>query len=278
MATSRVSLPALVVTFIAALVALQNTQNFFGCMAGLTLLVTLFAYDRRGARTGWQSLAFAFVAGLALMLAILYPLRLLLAGFAVTNELPALVWLVGTATFWFIDRARMDARHAASFAGYSQPPVAQAVPSIYPPSSYSAPYPAPPPTAPAAPAPAPVPIPVQRTFTPAPEPQPYVEQVAPPVPTPEVEPVTSGVPPARAPIPRGQGKEVSIYLNLLGEGMNVLRAVRAEHLGRDYYIITEEMPEGESWEYAPGQVVRCRKKNLSSGKGLVAYEEAPRAQ
>jgi hypothetical protein len=38
------------------------------------------------------------------------------------------------------------------------------------------------------------------------------------------------------------------------------------------------MPEGENWEYAPGQVVRCRKKNLSSGKGLVAYEEAPRAQ
>jgi hypothetical protein len=217
-------------------------------------------------------LAFAFVAGLALLVAILYPLRLLLAGFAATNELPTLVWLVGTAAFWFVDRARMDARHAASFAGYSQPPVTQAVPSIYPVSSHPAPTPQP------APPPAPVPVPVQRTFTPAPEPQPYIEPLTPAAPIPEFEPVQTAVPPARPPIPRGQGKEVSIYINLLGEGMNVLRAVRAEHLGRDYYIITEEMPEGENWEYAPGQVVRCRKKNLSSGKGLVAYEEAPRAQ
>jgi hypothetical protein len=60
--------------------------------------------------------------------------------------------------------------------------------------------------------------------------------------------------------------------------MNVLRIVRAEHLGRDFYIIVEQMPAGETWEYVPGQVVRCRKKNLSSGKGLVAFEEAPRAQ
>ncbi len=275
-------MPTLVVTFIAGLVALHDLQNLFACLSGLTLLVSLFAYDRRGTRTGWQSLAFAFVAGLALLLVILYPLRLLLAGFAVTNELPTLVWFVGTAAFWFTDRARMDARHAASFAGYSQPPVAQSVPSIYPVSSYSAPPPAP----------APAPAPVQQTFTPAPQPQPPPLQrtfappplepepppVAQPAAAPELEPVLNAAPPARAPIPRGQGKEVSIYINLLGEGMNVLRAVRAEHLGRDYYIITEEMPEGESWEYAPGQVVRCRKKNLSSGKGLVAYEEAPRAQ
>jgi hypothetical protein len=269
-----------VVTFIAGLVAFHDLQNLFACVSGLTLLVSLFAYDRRGARTGWQSLAFAFVAGLALLLAILYPLRLLLAGFTVTNELPALVWLVGTAAFWFIDRARMDARHAASFAGYSQPPLPQAAPSIYPVSSYAAPPPAPAP-APVqrtfTPAPQPPPPPLQRTFAqPPPEPEP--QPVAQPAPAPELEPMINAVPPARAPIPRGQGKEVSIYINLLGEGMNVLRAVRAEHLGRDYYIITEEMPEGESWEYAPGQVVRCRKKNLSSGKGLVAYEEAPRAQ
>ena len=74
------------------------------------------------------------------------------------------------------------------------------------------------------------------------------------------------------------GKEVSIYVTMLGEGMNVLRSVRAEHLGRDFYIITEQMPADESWQFVPGQVVRCKKKNLSNGKGLVAYEEAPRAQ
>jgi hypothetical protein len=60
--------------------------------------------------------------------------------------------------------------------------------------------------------------------------------------------------------------------------MNVLRSVRAEHLGRDFYIIVDEMPADENWEFVPGQVVRCKKKSLSNGKGLVAYEEAPRAQ
>ncbi|MBV9613308.1 MAG: hypothetical protein JO091_12610 [Acidobacteriaceae bacterium] len=60
--------------------------------------------------------------------------------------------------------------------------------------------------------------------------------------------------------------------------MNLLRSVKAEHLGRDFYRITEETPEGEAWEYRRGQVVRCKKKNLSSGKALVAVEEAPRAR
>lgn len=69
-----------------------------------------------------------------------------------------------------------------------------------------------------------------------------------------------------------------IYVTLVGEGLNVMRSVRAEHLGRDYYRIIDTMPEGETWEYGPGQVVRCKKKNLSSGKAMVAYEEAQRSQ
>jgi hypothetical protein len=74
------------------------------------------------------------------------------------------------------------------------------------------------------------------------------------------------------------GRESLIYLNLVGEGLNVLRTVRAENLGRDYYRIADIMPEGEQWEFTPGQVVRCRKKSLSNGKHMVAFEEAPRAQ
>lgn len=56
-----------------------------------------------------------------------------------------------------------------------------------------------------------------------------------------------------------------------------MRTVKAEHVGRDFYKIVEAMPEGETWEFGPGQVVRCKKRNLSTGKGLVAVEEAPRA-
>ena len=77
---------------------------------------------------------------------------------------------------------------------------------------------------------------------------------------------------------RPAGKETAIDVSLTGEAMNMLGSVRAEHLGRDYYKIIEEMPDTERWEYGPGQVVRVKKKNLSSGKALVAYEEAPRAQ
>jgi hypothetical protein len=83
--------------------------------------------------------------------------------------------------------------------------------------------------------------------------------------------------PGPAPIIPRSGKETMIYVSLLGEGLNVLRSVRAESLGRDYYRIIEDMPEGETWQFQPGQVVRCKKKNLSSGKAMVAMEEAPRA-
>ena len=79
------------------------------------------------------------------------------------------------------------------------------------------------------------------------------------------------------PLPLPPGKETDIYVALVGEGLNLMRTVRAEHLGRDFYKIIEPMPEGETWEFATGQVVRCKKRNLSTGKGLVAVEEAPRA-
>ncbi|MBV8549899.1 MAG: hypothetical protein JOY54_01270 [Acidobacteriaceae bacterium] len=145
----------------------------------------------------------------------------------------------------------------AAYAAPPQPlqqPVPQ--PAAYaPPTSYEpAPSAYPPPAAAYAPAPA--------AYPPAaPAPQPAVP------------------PPAPAPQPAVmRGKEAMIYVTLVGEGLNVLRSVRAEHLGRDFYRIVEEVPEGETWEYGPGQVVRCKKKNLSSGKALVAVEEAPRAQ
>ncbi len=89
---------------------------------------------------------------------------------------------------------------------------------------------------------------------------------------------SEAVRPAPMPIIPQTGKEATIYVSLVGEGLNVLRSVKAEHVGRDFYRIVEPMPEGESWQFQPGQVVRCKKKNLSSGKGLVATEEAPRAR
>ncbi len=98
--------------------------------------------------------------------------------------------------------------------------------------------------------------------------------------TPPEQPTYAPPPPPPPPpqiAPAAPGKEAMIYVGLVGEGLNVLRAVRAENLGRDYYRIVEEMPEGETWQYGPGQVVRCKKRNLSSGKAMVAFEEAQRS-
>jgi hypothetical protein len=107
------------------------------------------------------------------------------------------------------------------------------------------------------------------------EPEPIVS--APSVETTIGGPVIPTAPVQTPPVPTG-GKPITIYVNLVGEGMNMMRQVQAEHLGRDFYIIVDPMPVDETWEFGTGQVVKCRKKSLSNGKGLVAYEEAPRAQ
>jgi hypothetical protein len=33
------------------------------------------------------------------------------------------------------------------------------------------------------------------------------------------------------------------------------------------------MPQGEEWKYMPGQVVRCKREKLSTGKAMVAVQE-----
>ncbi len=101
--------------------------------------------------------------------------------------------------------------------------------------------------------------------------QPVREQPA----VPEGQQVTAPVqPPPPAPTPAAYTpQETAIYVALVGEGISCLRSVKAEHLSRDIYRIIDEMPEGEMWKYQPGQVVRCKKQTLSSGKVLVAVEE-----
>jgi hypothetical protein len=251
---SRINLPTLLAAFIGGLVALHDAQSLAASLAGLTLLAALVAYDERGVRNGLQSLVFALVCGLALLCTVSYPLRALLgdSGLAVlpvflAKEFSAAIWIAAAAIFWFVDRARMNARQSLSLRPQAMPPFE------------------------------PQPIREPRTFSPVARPEVQFEPRAVPEPEPVYAPTAQAAMPA-TPVPASSGKEVSIYVNMMGEGMSVLRAVRAEHLGRDFYIIVDEMPADETWEYATGQVVRCRKKNLSNGKGLVAYEEAPRAQ
>jgi hypothetical protein len=272
METSRVNLSALALALIAGLIVLHDSQTpLLGSLAGLTLLIVLFAFSQEGARTGFQSFAFALVGGLALLCTCSFGLKALVGPLLFSGQdiLPPLVWVAGTTLFWFVDRSRAEPAQmrsqAVSLNTYSQPvaPAAETRPAYE-----TRPF-TPAPVVVSAPPPPPPPMEVA-----SPEP---VYAVASPAPPPPAAPPTA--PTAAAPVPPVlTGKEVSIYVNMMGEGMNLLRPVRAEHLGRDFYIIVDEMPADENWEYVPGQVVRCKKKNLSNGKGLVAFEEAPRAQ
>ena len=66
----------------------------------------------------------------------------------------------------------------------------------------------------------------------------------------------------------------TVYVALLGEGVDVWRPVRAEHVQGQLYRITGEntSPEDEKWEFVTGQIVRCVKNDLSDGPSLVAVE------
>jgi hypothetical protein len=284
--------------------------DWLGSICGLALLFIVLGYDREGYRSVLESIGFAATIGLCLTVASTIILRVLagtlaqpapIAGRIGGEWMPA-IWFFVTIVFCMIDRARMSGRvPQAAIQTSPFPPkmFAPAPPPVAPeaprPIVREAPPAAPPPPVVSAPPAGPRPAFTQPTFSqsvPEPVRAPAAAPVptAPPVPPPQPayvapSPQPAYAPPAEAPqpprspqiAPAAPGKEAMIYINLVGEGLNVLRAVRAENLGRDYYRIVEEMPEGETWQYGPNQVVRCKKRNLSSGKAMVAFEEAQRS-
>ena len=101
--------------FIGAGLAWVNLHSEMALAAGITLLVVLFAYDQDAQRSGVQSLAFAAVSGMILMVT-LYPVKDWLnptpdpmPGFF-TKYLALLIWLCATFANFLLDRARMGAR------------------------------------------------------------------------------------------------------------------------------------------------------------------------
>lgn len=254
---------------VAATALLFREAPVFDLPGGFTLLLILFAFDIP-TKSMFQSFAFACAGALAAAVALIpiYPHL----GLDLGVPLIDVAWFVALLVIFFVDRVRAGNNPAPHPA------------TIYGPSVYSAPPPVPPsPATPYAPPP-PAPAPVYTAPPPPPPPAPRPEPVQPHLVRDEPAFPTAPPPPSATPAepPSGAialkgGKQVDIYVNLLGEGMNMLRSVKAESLGRDFYHIIDVMPENERWEFKPGQVVRCQKRNLSSGKALVAVEEAPRA-
>ncbi|MAY75027.1 MAG: hypothetical protein CMJ31_09995 [Phycisphaerae bacterium] len=75
---------------------------------------------------------------------------------------------------------------------------------------------------------------------------------------------------------RAVSSSTQIYVELIDEAVLVWRPVQAVHL-RDsvYRISTQDYDrEDETWEFEPGDVVRCENVNSSDGPILVAIERA----
>ena len=306
MPKTQIDSASLILAALAALLALTALAGPFTWLAsivGLVLVFVLLGYDREGYRSVFESVAFSAVLALCLTVASGAFWRAVAtsqnrpASFEglLANQWLPLFWLGVTVLYIFIDRARMSARVQGAGVPYvpAQAPAfalrAMPTPPAPPPAPPYTPPPPPPVHAPVQPPP---PAP-QASFTrptfsqsapvePPPPPPPPQAIFVPPPPQPEPPYTPAPEPPAApepqtppvAPVP--PGREATIYVTLIGEGLNVLRAVYAENLGHDFYRIAEEMPPGETWQFGPNQVVRCKKKNLSSGKAMVAIEEAPR--
>jgi hypothetical protein len=69
-----------------------------------------------------------------------------------------------------------------------------------------------------------------------------------------------------------QSERSTIYVELLDEGTNCWRPVAAERLSEDTYRIVDMVPEGESWLFQPGEVVRCKERLFHDASRLAAFE------
>jgi hypothetical protein len=70
-------------------------------------------------------------------------------------------------------------------------------------------------------------------------------------------------------------EQLSVYVALPEEAVDVWRPVAAEHVGGNEYRLCGVVPEDEVWQFQPGEVVRCEERRFSDGtRGLVAIARA----
>ena len=309
MESHRFESASLVIAAVGVAVLGVGAHTVAAAVGNIAILLVLFA-GNGSIRSGAQSLGFASVAGLSILAPLFWLAANVLGANPPSDSAPWLfcgVWAAVTVIMFGVDRFRMSGRESIGLAGTgiaasSGPIVTSAPTSSYrpapirveaipvtaqptpaqtyvPPQAYTPPQAFMPPQEPPAfnlpsynpPAyksPA-YPEPLSSEAVVAPEMSIPQTMAAMPISAAAAQPDVLAIPP---------GRETMIYLNLIGEGLNVLRTVRAENLGRDHFRIADVMPQGEQWEFTPGQVVKCRKKALSNGKQMVAYEEAARAQ
>lgn len=57
---------------------------------------------------------------------------------------------------------------------------------------------------------------------------------------------------------------VYVYVPLLDEGTDVWRPVLAERVAPGLFRLNGPIPEGELWQFQPGEVVRCENRRFST--------------
>lgn len=72
---------------------------------------------------------------------------------------------------------------------------------------------------------------------------------------------------------RGVTRMPEVFVEMLGEAVDVWRPVEAAHVDQDWYQITSAKPDPtEEWAFETGDVVRCEWQQRSGGWVLVAVE------
>src|SRR4051794_41350017 len=115
----------------AALLLIPSGQSWLCGVAGLAVLLSLFAYDVEGVRTVFQSLAFSAVSGLSFAVAAAPIAPYLFSLTGPTDPLLGqkwlpILWLGSTILLLVIDRARMSSRVPADQSGLSARPTLRA--------------------------------------------------------------------------------------------------------------------------------------------------------
>ncbi|HEY5317055.1 MAG TPA: hypothetical protein VIJ20_03685 [Solirubrobacteraceae bacterium] len=64
----------------------------------------------------------------------------------------------------------------------------------------------------------------------------------------------------------------TIYVALVGEGVDVWRPVQARVQDDGTFQLPDRAPDGEDWQFAPGSLVRCELRRLADGETLVAVD------
>lgn len=64
----------------------------------------------------------------------------------------------------------------------------------------------------------------------------------------------------------------TIYVELIDEGVDVWRPVEATANVDGTFRLPDQAPDGETWRFAPGTLVRCELRKLADGEALVAVD------